>query len=622
MGIFDIFKPRKKLTDLDYIRNTLKANGVFQGRHFNPADELHVEKRFFAVKPHGVSQPAAQKALAELPVGSPLCLSSGQDSDGNPALLVQTLSGALIGDIRWDCVDRLQSLYDMLKAGVKLDCSLSNKGEFWSGNLNKKIWWCEVSIPDYDVWSLTGASVWTTESGSVYHCDPACNKKATRYMTEDEAKYRGMKKCSRCYHLKAGKPVQETPGLLFPDFVVIDVETTGLSESSDKVIQVAAVRYINHKMFERFVSYVNPGRPIPAEASRVNGITDKKVRMAPGFKSIQNQFFSFIELAPLVVGYNVSFDLKFLSAESGIDLFTAWDHMDVLPLAREALPMLPNYKLATVSQHIGFDTNFHDALSDCRACGEVLNYICRNELIEFRDGEFFLESNHTFSLPTTQEKDTSSHSVQRPASAPPSAFCGLSEKDFKTALGYWTQGEEKRTNGDIETAIKLFDLAHEIGYKAPVIFDSYAKAYRKLKDFEKEIEILDEAIGLFSGPIADSFAFRKERAKELMLAQQKRVEMNAQKAIEKEQKAELRRRKKEMEAAKPKKSNKRAVIQYTDDGTIVKEFESIAAAAQECGINSKCIRDAACGRQKHAGGFCWKYVSTDGFNEETEATIA
>ena len=108
---------------------------------------------------------------------------------------------------------------------------------------------------------------------------------------------------------------------LLDDFVVIDVETTGLSEYKDKVIQIAAVRYINHKISKRFVSYVNPGRSIPREASRINGITSSTVRTAPKFDQIKYQYFDFIEQSPLVVGYNVRFDLKFLCSESGLDLY-------------------------------------------------------------------------------------------------------------------------------------------------------------------------------------------------------------------------------------------------------------------------------------------------------------
>lgn len=45
----------------------------------------------------------------------------------------------------------------------------------------------------------------------------------------------------------------------------------------------------------------------------------------------------------------------------------------------------------------------------------------------------------------------------------------------------------------------------------------------------------------------------------------------------------------------------------TDAGKVIKEYPSVAAAVTSTGINSKSIRDAAKGVQKHAGGYCWKY---------------
>lgn len=385
----------------------------------------------------------------------------------------------------------------------------------------------------------------------------------------------------------------------YADFVVIDVETTGLSANRDKVIQVAAVRYVNHKVAEKYAAYVNPGRPIPREASRVNGITDSMVCTAAEFKGIQDVYFAFVEQSPLVVGYNINFDLKFLSAESGVKLFSEWRYVDVLSLARKALPMLENYKLSTVSRYVGFNAKFHDALADCRACGEVLNYLCRKQLIPT---DIIPEPPKTYDAPPPSQTGRES------TYSNPYISCDLSQQDFETAFGLWSQGEEKRKNGDIEAALRLFDSAREIGYTAPVIYESYAKVYRKLKDYEKEISILDDAIRQFNGPIANGFILRRSRAGELLLAQKNREEANAQKALEREKKAELRRLKQEMEAAKPKQSVKRAVIQFTDDGTVIKEFESVSAAAREVGIDSKCIRDAAYGRQKHAGGFCWRYA--------------
>jgi len=73
------------------------------------------------------------------------------------------------------------------------------------------------------------------------------------------------------------------------------------------------------------------------------------------------------------------------------------------------------------------------------------------------------------------------------------------EKGFDAGYKFWEQGDELRKSGNIENSIKLFDKARYFGYKAPVLYDSYAMAYRKLKDYHNEIEILYEGIERYKG---------------------------------------------------------------------------------------------------------------------------
>lgn len=388
-------------------------------------------------------------------------------------------------------------------------------------------------------------------------------------------------------------------------YIILDTETTGLNPSSDKIIQLSAIKYNSSGTpVDFYNTYLNPGRPIPAGASRVNGITDDMVSNAPVSAQIIDEFLAFVA-GYLIVGYNVTFDLKFLN-NTFEGVFSGWKYVDALTMARRFLSM-PEYKLSTVSSLIGFvpSSAFHDSFTDCEAVAAVLQHI----------GEKFQPWIKVFGPALSQSR-------QEPEISNPSIPCELSGKDFETALGFLSQGEEKRINGDIEAALYFFDRAREIGYTSPMIYESYAKAYRKLKDYEKEISILDEAISHYSGPIADSFMTRKKRAEELMIAARKRENANIQKEQERAEKAEARRKKREMEESKPKKSCKRAIIQYADDGTIIKEFDSISAATQELGISSKCIRDAALGKQKHAGGFCWKYVSPDISDDELSETTS
>lgn len=160
------------------------------------------------------------------------------------------------------------------------------------------------------------------------------------------------------------------------DFVVIDIETTGLSPNVNEIIQVSAVYYKSLSEVDCFSTYVCPSSHIPSSITKLTGISDAMVQSAPTFEEIWPKYKDFIEQSPLVTGYNISFDLQFLSKSCGEDLRLKWKCFDTLSCARQAIPYLENYKLSTVCNYINYSDRFHDSLNDCRACGEVIKYLC------------------------------------------------------------------------------------------------------------------------------------------------------------------------------------------------------------------------------------------------------
>lgn len=175
------------------------------------------------------------------------------------------------------------------------------------------------------------------------------------------------------------------------------------------------------------------------------------------------------------------------------------------------------------------------------------------------------------------------------------------EKGFDAGYPYWERGETARKNGKVDEAIALFDKARYNGYDAPALYDSYAKAYRKIKDYDNEILILDEGIMRRTRHYVGTLEARRDKAIKLLFAKQEAER------IAKEKSDFLKANKKEDAISEPSKRRGRQIIQMTDDGTIIKEFDTIASAVKEVGVNSKSIRDAANGVEKHAGGYCWKY---------------
>lgn len=176
------------------------------------------------------------------------------------------------------------------------------------------------------------------------------------------------------------------------------------------------------------------------------------------------------------------------------------------------------------------------------------------------------------------------------------------DKGFTMGYPYWEKGEKERKAGRLEEAITQFDKARYYGYAAPALYISYAVLYHQLKDYCNEIVILDEGITRMPEQ-ASRLEARREKAIELLFAQQERERKASEKAKQKIEKL----KQKEDAAVQLKHPSGRAIVQMDDAGNIIKEFETIAAAVKEVGVSSKCIRDAASGVQKRAGGFRWKY---------------
>lgn len=162
--------------------------------------------------------------------------------------------------------------------------------------------------------------------------------------------------------------------------VFIDVETTGVDPGKDAIIQISAIKFFGAHEIDRFNSYIDPCRTIPFDATEVNGITDDMIKNAPKINDVQSQFLTFIQDSVLV-GYNVAFDLSFISAAYD-GMLDGVEYIDVLKWAHKHLE-LPNYRLETVATYLGFHStgSFHDSLFDCEATADVFWKLCSQELL-------------------------------------------------------------------------------------------------------------------------------------------------------------------------------------------------------------------------------------------------
>lgn len=124
-----------------------------------------------------------------------------------------------------------------------------------------------------------------------------------------------------------------------PDYVVFDLETTGISRTFDEVVEISAVKVRSGQVVDEFSTLVNPGRHIPAGASQVNGITDQMVADCPLFSQVLQEFLNFTEGLTLV-GHNIaSFDMKFIwrDAEKYYGELVPNDYVDTLKVAKDGI---------------------------------------------------------------------------------------------------------------------------------------------------------------------------------------------------------------------------------------------------------------------------------------------
>ena len=165
-----------------------------------------------------------------------------------------------------------------------------------------------------------------------------------------------------------------------PDYVLYDLETTGISSKYDKVIEVSAVKVRGGRIVDEFSELVNPGRPIPAAASMVNNISDEMVAGALSFEKVLPRFLDFIG-DDVLAGHNIhSFDMKFLyrDCEKYFNQTLENDYVDTLMLAKMAFPEWKHRRLGDLAEHYGISTEgAHRALADCRMNQQVFELLAK-----------------------------------------------------------------------------------------------------------------------------------------------------------------------------------------------------------------------------------------------------
>ena len=156
------------------------------------------------------------------------------------------------------------------------------------------------------------------------------------------------------------------------EYVVFDIETTGLSKKHNKIIEIGAVKVKDGEVVDTFSEFINPGVPIPYQIEQLTSINDDMVKDAPMFDVIVPRFVEFCG-DDIVVAHNASFDTGFVRMNAE-ELGLKFDNtvLDTMTLSHILLPELGKFTLDRVCKELKVvNAHHHRAIDDAEATAKV-----------------------------------------------------------------------------------------------------------------------------------------------------------------------------------------------------------------------------------------------------------
>lgn len=180
----------------------------------------------------------------------------------------------------------------------------------------------------------------------------------------------------------------------FPDdYVIIDIETTGLSTDWDSIIEVAALKVHNGEIINEYSSFVEYNDDLPEFITNLTGITNEMLVGAPSPQIVMKELSDFIG-SDIIIGYNINFDINFLYDyfEEHLKSKLNNDYVDCMRMARKLYPENKHHRLKDMVDlfNIKVDTE-HRALDDCKATKFVYDNIHTNIISKFNDEDKFIK---------------------------------------------------------------------------------------------------------------------------------------------------------------------------------------------------------------------------------------
>ena len=185
-------------------------------------------------------------------------------------------------------------------------------------------------------------------------------------------------------------------------YIIFDLETTGLSAATERIIEIGAVKVENGEILESFDLFVDPEKAITPEITRLTSITNEMVAGAPKEADALEQFFRFCDGCDILVAHNADFDMGFLRAairrcgreEDPVQI-------DTLVMARAMYPELKKHKLDTIAERLGVtQKHHHRADDDARVLAEIFLKMVQ-KLVEDTEITKVMDINHSMGQQNT-----------------------------------------------------------------------------------------------------------------------------------------------------------------------------------------------------------------------------
>ncbi len=156
------------------------------------------------------------------------------------------------------------------------------------------------------------------------------------------------------------------------EYIVLDIETTGLSFRTEKITEIGAAKVKNGEIVDTFECFVNPEVPIPQKIVEITHITDEMVKDAETIDKVMPKFLDFIGNLKLVA-HNADFDVGFLKYNAeNLGLKMDNEYIDSLKLSRQLYPEFKKHKLGIIAEKLGIKVeNAHRALDDVKTLVQV-----------------------------------------------------------------------------------------------------------------------------------------------------------------------------------------------------------------------------------------------------------